>query len=112
MNLDLMEGGSYRCVFLAVGVALKLKPVPWYGWLATILTIPCVLLDGYRGAVAISMSSLEVCLDSIPRQTLQGVESCRILVVGQVNSYRQTFTSKIQFCLNMAHNMEGKVSSR
>ncbi|XP_069950056.1 vesicle-trafficking protein SEC22a isoform X2 [Cherax quadricarinatus] len=42
-----------------VGVALKLKPVPWYGWLGIVFAVVCVLLDIYRGAVAINMSSLE-----------------------------------------------------
>ncbi|KAG7155055.1 vesicle-trafficking protein SEC22a-like [Homarus americanus] len=42
-----------------VGVTLRLRPISWYGWLAVVLAAPCVFLDIYRGAVAISMSSLE-----------------------------------------------------
>lgn len=42
-----------------VGVTLRLKPISWYGYVAVFLAVPCVLLDVYRGAVAISMSSLE-----------------------------------------------------
>lgn len=42
-----------------VGISLRLRPVPWYGWLAIIFGIPCALLGTYRGAVAISMSTLE-----------------------------------------------------
>ncbi|XP_045582106.1 vesicle-trafficking protein SEC22a [Procambarus clarkii] len=42
-----------------VGVALKLKPVPWYGWMGIVLSTLCIFVDIYRGAVAISMSSLE-----------------------------------------------------
>lgn len=43
-----------------MGISLRLKPVPWCGWLGLSLVFPCILLDMYRGAVAISMSSLEV----------------------------------------------------
>lgn len=45
---------------MVVGVTLRLKPISWYGYIAVFLAVPCVLLDVYRGAVAISMSSLEV----------------------------------------------------
>ncbi|KAK7084805.1 Vesicle-trafficking protein S22a [Halocaridina rubra] len=42
-----------------VGISLRLRPVSWYGWLAIVFAVPCSLLDVYRGAVAVSMSSLE-----------------------------------------------------
>ncbi|XP_071553078.1 vesicle-trafficking protein SEC22a-like [Panulirus ornatus] len=54
-----LANGSVSKDISTVGVTLRLKPIPWYGWLAILLAIPCVLLDVYRGAVAISVSSLE-----------------------------------------------------
>ncbi|CAL4169779.1 unnamed protein product [Meganyctiphanes norvegica] len=43
----------------SVGVSVRLRPISWYGWIAMILSYLCILLDGYRGVVAFSMSSLE-----------------------------------------------------
>ncbi|XP_050734392.1 vesicle-trafficking protein SEC22a-like isoform X2 [Eriocheir sinensis] len=58
-NGALLYNGAATKDTSTVGITLRLKPVPWCGWLGLVLVLPCILLDMYRGAVAISMSSLE-----------------------------------------------------
>ncbi|KAK3853725.1 hypothetical protein Pcinc_039744 [Petrolisthes cinctipes] len=59
LNNGVLANGTISKDAPSIGVILKLKPVPWYGWLALILVVPCMLLDLYRGVVALSMASLE-----------------------------------------------------
>ncbi|KAG0716165.1 Vesicle-trafficking protein SEC22a [Chionoecetes opilio] len=58
-NGALKYNGAAAKDISTVGVTLRLKPVPWSGWLGLALLLPCVFLDFYRGVVAISMSRIE-----------------------------------------------------
>ncbi|XP_068241569.1 vesicle-trafficking protein SEC22a-like [Palaemon carinicauda] len=71
-----------------VGVALRLRPIPWYGWVAIMLSIPCTMLDLYRGAVAISMSNLDDIDGPSPWHGIYFLTEMVILVL-QIRSLRK-----------------------
>lgn len=96
-NGALQYNGAATKDLSTVGVTLRLKPVPWCGWVGLVLVVPCVFLDLYRGLVAISMSRLEDLDGPSPWHgifflTEMFVQTVQVYMLWKYNKFRKLVT--------------------